>query len=444
MKKPQLTFWQIWNLSFGFLGVQIGYSLQNGNTSRILEALGADVHSIGYFWLAAPLAGLFVQPIIGLSSDKTWTRLGRRIPFIFFGAIVSALAMFFMPNAEGFSHLFAPLAFGAVMLLLMDTSFNVTMQPFRALVGDMVNEEQCNLGYSLQSALINFGAVFGSLLPWILTEIGVANIPGAGDKVPDSVIWSFYIGGGILLLSVLWTVFRTREYAPDLHAAYNNISLEESTKKEKQSILSLISNAPKIFWQLGLIQFFSWFALFLMWVYTTRGIANHIWGPEASDPKSIEFNQAGDWTGVLFGFYSFIAAFYSLIIPYLAKKIGRKKVYSFSLLLGGAGLISMMLFHDKTMLLISMVGIGVAWSAILAMPYAILSGSLPADKMGVYMGLFNGTITIPQITAGLIGALILTQFDNNAMMVLVIAGISMAIGGIIAYTLKDNPQKSAE
>jgi len=352
MEKPKLSFWQIWNLSFGFLGVQIGYSLQNGNTSRILEALGADVHSIGYFWLAAPLAGLIVQPIIGLSSDKTWTRLGRRIPFIFGGAIVSALAMFFMPNAEYFTYLLPPLVFGATMLLLMDTSFNVTMQPFRALVGDMVNDEQRNLGYSLQSALINFGAVFGSLLPWILAKSGIANVPAEGEKVASSVIWSFYIGGAILLVSVLWTVFRTKEYAPKEHALYNKIDLEATEKKEKTSIVSLIGNAPKIFWQLGFVQFFSWFALFLMWVYTTRAIANQVWGPDAIDAKSVGFNEAGDWTGVMFAFYSAVAALYSLLIPKIAKAIGRKKVYSFSLLLGGIGLISMMLVEDKNVLLI--------------------------------------------------------------------------------------------
>ena len=290
IEKPKLSFWQIWNLSFGFLGVQIGYSLQNGNTSRILEALGADVHNIGYFWLAAPLAGLIVQPIIGLSSDKTWTRLGRRIPFIFFGAIVSALAMFFMPNAEYFAYLLPPLFFGGLMLLLMDTSFNVTMQPFRALVGDMVNDDQRNLGYSLQSALINFGAVFGSLLPWILTKSGIANVPAPGEKVADSVIWSFYIGGAILLLSVLWTVFKTKEYAPKEHALYNKIDLDAEVKKEKTNIIKLITTAPKIFWQLGFVQFFSWFALFLMWVYTTRAIANQVWGPDALDAKSIGFN----------------------------------------------------------------------------------------------------------------------------------------------------------
>ena len=438
MKKPKLSFWQIWNLSFGFLGVQIGYSLQNGNTSRILEALGADVHSIGYFWLAAPLAGLIVQPIIGLSSDKTWTRLGRRIPFIFFGAIVSALAMFFMPNAEYFTYLLPPLIFGAVMLLLMDTSFNVTMQPFRALVGDMVNDEQKNLGYSLQSALINFGAVFGSLLPWILAKAGVANVPAAGEKVAASVIWSFYIGGAILLATVLWTVFRTKEYAPKEHAQYNDIDLEAETVTEKTSLFKLIANAPTIFWQLGIVQFFSWFALFLMWVYTTRAIANQVWGPEALDPKSIGFNEAGDWTGVLFAFYSAVAALFSLLIPTIAKSIGRKKTYSFSLLLGGIGLASMYFVHDKTILLLSISGVGLAWAAILAMPYAMLSGSLPADKMGVYMGLFNATITIPQIAAGLLGSTIIALFGGFPMAIIVIAGVSMLIAGLAVFFVRES------
>ena len=437
IEKPKLSFWQIWNLSFGFLGVQIGYSLQNGNTSRILEALGADVHSIGYFWLAAPLAGLIVQPIIGLSSDKTWTRLGRRIPFIFFGAIVSALAMFFMPNAEYFAYLLPPLFFGGLMLLLMDTSFNVTMQPFRALVGDMVNDDQRNLGYSLQSALINFGAVFGSLLPWILTKSGISNVPAPGEKVADSVIWSFYIGGAILLLSVLWTVFKTKEYAPKEHALYNKIDLDAEVKKEKTNIIKLITTAPKIFWQLGFVQFFSWFALFLMWVYTTRAIANQVWGPDALDAKSIGFNEAGDWTGVLFAFYSAIAAIYSLLIPSIAKSIGRKKTYSFSLLMGGLGLISMFLIEDKNLLLLSMIGVGFAWAAILAMPYAMLSGSLPADKMGVYMGLFNATITLPQIAAGLLGSTLIALFGGFPMAIIVIAGASMLIAGLGVIFIKE-------
>ena len=437
MKKPNLSFWQILNLSFGFLGVQIGYSLQNGNTSRILEALGANVESIGYFWLAAPMAGLIVQPIIGLSSDKTWTRLGRRIPFILFGSIISALAMFFMPNAGNFTNLLPPLVFGAVMLLLMDTSFNITMQPFRALVGDMVNDEQKNLGYSLQSALINFGAVFGSLLPWILSKAHVANVPLAGQKVADSVIWSFYIGGTILLISVLWTVLRTKEYAPKEHALYNNIDLESVDKKEKTNIFSLLSNAPKIFWQLGLVQFFSWFSLFLMWVYTTRAIANQVWGAEALDAKSLGFNEAGDWTGVMFAFYSAVAAIYALLIPTIAKAIGRKQTYSISLLAGGLGLMSIFLVHDKNLLLLSMVGVGFAWAAILAIPYAMLSSSLPAEKMGVYMGLFNGTITLPQIAAGLLGSTLIALFGGAPIIIIVIAGISMAIAGVSVFFIKE-------
>jgi maltose/moltooligosaccharide transporter len=319
----------------------------------------------------------------------------------------------------------------------MDTSFNVTMQPFRALVGDMVNDEQRNLGYSLQSALINFGAVFGSLLPWILVKIGMSNVPAAGEKVAESVIWSFYIGGGILLASVLWTVFKTKEYAPKEHAEYNKIDLEAPDKKEKTSIFKLIGNAPTIFWQLGIVQFFSWFALFLMWVYTTRAIANQVWGPAALDAKSIGFNEAGDWTGVLFAFYSGVAALFSLLIPSIAKAIGRKKTYSFSLVLGGLGLISMFIVEDKNMLLLSISGVGLAWAAILAMPYAMLSGSLPADKMGVYMGLFNATITIPQIAAGLLGSTLIMLFGGNPMAIIVIAGVSMLIAGSAVFFVKE-------
>jgi maltose/moltooligosaccharide transporter len=437
MKKPKLSFWQIWNLSFGFLGVQIGYSLQNGNTSRILEALGADVHSIGFFWLAAPLAGLFVQPIVGLSSDRTWTRLGRRVPFILGGAIISALAMFFMPNAEYFTHLLPALAFGAIMLLVMDTSFNITMQPFRALVGDMVDDDQKNLGYSVQSALINFGAVFGSLLPYLLAKMNVANIPGAGERVADSVVWSFYIGGAILLLSVLWTVYRTKEYPPKEHAAFNNIDLEANESKPKMSVWQLIPNAPKIFWQLGIVQFFSWFALFLMWVYTTRAIATQVWGDVALDPKSIGFNEAGNWTGVMFAFYSGIAAVFAFLIPLLAKKFGRKNVYSISLVLGGLGLASIYLVHDKTLLLASMVGVGMAWAAILAIPYAMLSGALPAEKMGVYMGLFNATITLPQIAAGILGGTIIAFFGNSPVAIIFIAGVSMILAGFSVYFVNE-------
>jgi maltose/moltooligosaccharide transporter len=425
--KPKLNFWQIWNISFGFLGVQIGYSLQNANTSRILSAIGADPHHLSLFWLAAPLAGFFVQPIVGLSSDKTWTRLGRRIPFILGGSIVSALAMFFMPNSEHFAELLPPLFFGATMLLLMDTSFNVTMQPFRALVSDMVPDSQRNKGYAIQSFLINAGAVVGSLLPFFLTWIGVANEPGPGEKVAPTVIWAFYFGGGALLLSVLWTSFRTKEYPPNDYARYNNI---EAGNTERVSFLTLLKNVPPTMMQLAVTQFFSWFSLFLMWVYTTQAIAQSIW--QTSDPASQAFNEAGNWTGVIFAAYSVFAALYSLALTKLADKFGRKNIYMLSLIAGGIGLVSMMFITDKNMLFIPMIGVGIAWAAILALPYAILSSTLPPKQTGVYMGIFNATITLPQIAAGLLGGFVLSLADEKAINVLAVAGVSMIIAGIMA------------
>jgi maltose/moltooligosaccharide transporter len=429
-KKPLLSFWQIWNISFGFLGVQIGYSLQNANTSRILSAIGADVHHLSYFWLAAPLAGLFVQPIVGLSSDKTWTRLGRRIPFILSGAIVSALAMFFMPNSEHFAQLFPAVFFGAMMLLFMDVSFNVTMQPFRALVSDMVDESQRNKGYSIQSFLINVGAVFGSLLPFLLTWWGIANEPEAGQKVAPTVIWSFYIGGAVLLASVLWTSFRTKEYPPEEYAKYNNIEEKENENPEKVSFFTLIKNVPNAMKQLAVTQFFSWFALFLMWVYTTQGIAQNIWG--TTDATSNAFNEAGNWTGVIFAAYSVFAALFSLVITPLANKYGRRNVYVVSLILGGLGLLSILFIKDKNLLFLPMIGVGIAWAAILALPYAILSSKLPAKQTGVYMGIFNATITIPQIAAGLLGGVLLSALGGTAINMVALAGVSMAVAGIAA------------
>ena len=429
-KKPLLSFWQIWNMSFGFLGVQIGYSLQNANTSRILSAIGADVHHLSYFWLAAPLAGLFVQPIVGLSSDKTWTRLGRRIPFILGGAIVSALAMFFMPNSEHFAQLFPAVFFGAMRLLFMDVFFNVTMQPFRALVSDMVDESQRNKGYSIQSFLINVGAVFGSLLPFLLTWWGIANEPEAGQKVAPTVIWSFYIGGAVLLASVLWTSFRTKEYPPEEYAKYNNLEEKENENPEKVSFFTLIKNVPNAMKQLAVTQFFSWFALFLMWVYTTQGIAQNIWG--TTDATSNAFNEAGNWTGVIFAAYSVFAALFSLVITPLANKYGRRNVYVVSLILGGLGLLSMLFIKDKNLLFLPMIGVGIAWAAILALPYAILSSKLPAKQTGVYMGICNATITIPQIAAGLLGGVLLSALGGTAINMVALAGVSMAVAGIAA------------
>jgi maltose/moltooligosaccharide transporter len=438
-KKPQLSFWSIWNISFGFMGVQIGYSLQNGNTSRILSALGADVHDLSYFWLAAPLAGLIVQPIIGLFSDKTWTRLGRRIPFILFGAIISAMAMFFMPNSEFFTYLLPPLFFGAFMLLFMDTSFNITMQPFRALVGDMVSEEQRNQGYSIQSFLINAGAVVGSLLPFILTWIGVSNIPAVGEKVAPTVIWSFYLGGSALLLSVLWTSFRTKEYPPEQYEKYN-ANVEKET--QKSSFLSLLAEIPSTMWRLSIVQFFSWFALFMMWVYTTPGIAQNVWNTVAGDSTSAAYNEAGNWVGVIFAGYSLFGALFSLVMAKIANRFGRKATYMCSLLAGGLGLISLNFIKDKYGLIIPMIGVGIAWAAILAMPYAILSATLPANKMGVYMGIFNASITIPQIAAGLLGGALLTMVGEKTILMLLIAGLAMVLAAVSVLFIQEHTPTS--
>lgn len=433
--KPILGFWKIWNMSFGFLGVQIGYSLQTSNTSGILSAIGADVHHLSYFWLAAPIAGLIVQPIIGLSSDKTWTRLGRRIPFILGGAIISALAMFFMPNSEHFAQLLPPVFFGATMLLLMDTSFNITMQPFRGLVSDMVPDSQRNIGYSIQTFLINTGGIIGALLPTILTWIGMANKPLEGHKVAPTVIWAYYIGGAVLLLSVLWTAFRTREYPPEEYAVYNNLEKEEV----KMSIPDLLRNIPSTMWQLAVTQFFSWFALFLMWVYTTNGIAQTIWHCAITDSTSADFNAARNWTGVLTAVYGVVAALFSLVMTPLADKFGRKNTYALCLLAGGIGLLSMIFITDKNLLFLSMIGVGIAWAAILAMPYAILASSLPARQTGVYMGIFNATITIPQIAAGLLGGLALMVVGEKAILVIGLAGVSMILAAVFAKAVIKTP-----
>ena len=437
-KKPQLSFWQIWNMSFGFMGVQIGYSLQNGNTSRILSALGAEVETLNYFWLAAPLAGLIVQPIIGLFSDNTWTRLGRRIPFILIGALISAMAMFFMPNSDFFAYILPPLLFGAFMLLFMDTSFNITMQPFRALVGDMVSEEQRNQGYSVQSFLINAGAVVGSILPFVLTWIGVSNIPAAGEKVAPTVIWAFYFGGGALLLTVLWTSFMTKEYPPEEYRKYNDI---KTIEKQKTSFLTLLKEIPVTMWRLATVQFFSWFALFFMWVYTTPGVAQNVWNTVPGDSVSAGYNEAGNWVGVIFAGYSLFGAIFSIVMANLANKLGRKTLYMLSLFAGGAGLISMIFIQNQYGLIVSMLGVGIAWAAILAMPYAILSAALPANKMGVYMGIFNATITIPQIAAGLTGSLVLSLVGGKAILMLGVAGLSMVIAGFSVIFVKEHIKK---
>ena len=436
-EKPHLTFWQIWNVSFGFLGVQFGFALQNANASRILSNLGAHLETLSLFWLVAPTMGLLVQPLVGAASDKTWTRLGRRSPFILGGALISMLAMFLMPNAPYIIKVgsVGALIFGAVMLALMDGSFNVTFQPFRALVADMTPEKQRNLGYSVQSLLINVGAVVGSALPFILTALGASNSSAAGE-VPTSVIWSFYIGGSMLLLSVLVTVFKTKEYPPKEFRQYNNIS--EDDKAHNESFFRILGMMPKTMKQLAVVQLFSWFPLFLMWVYSTPAIAQHYWNTPVGDSSSEAYNEAGNWVGICFAAYSLFAALFSVLMPFLIRLTNRKTVYAVALICGGLGYISTYLFSNHYMLLISMLGIGFAWAAILSMPYAILSGSLPARRMGVYMGFFNLTVVIPQIISGLFSGLILKNFfHEQAIYVLVFAGCIMILGSLAVPFVKD-------
>ena len=444
--KPKLSFWQIWNVSFGFLGIQMGFALQSANVSRILSNLGADLHALPLFWLAAPVMGLIVQPIVGAASDKTWNRFGRRGPYILGGALVATLSMWLMPNASLVVSLIPALVFGALMFALMDGSFNITMQPFRALVADMVSEDQRTLGYSVQSFLINTGAVIGSILPYVLTNmLGVANEAPEG-QVPASVIWSFYLGGAILLISVLWTVFRTKEYEPKTYCEQNGLDHDTwiNDKNEKKSLtenisdfFGLMKDMPKTMMQLAIVQFFSWFALYIMWVYTTSAVAQHVWGTPIHDSSSPKFQEAGNWVGIMFGAYSLFAAIFSILMTRIAKAIGRKTTYMVSLLLGGIGYISMFYITTPNALIFSMIGIGIAWAAILAMPYSILSESLPADKMGVYMGIFNFTIAGPQIISGLIGGVILTSlFGNQAIYMMIVCGVSMLLAALAVSFVK--------
>lgn len=436
MNKPNLKFWQIWNLSFGFLGVQIGYSLQNANTSRILQSLGADVHELSYFWLAAPLAGLFVQPIVGLFSDRTWTRIGRRIPFILGGSALAVLSLFLMPNAEFFVNIMPALLFAGVMLLFMDMAFNVTMQPFRALVADMVNDSQRTKGYAVQTFLINAGAVVGSVLPFTLVACGMSNSSTAESAIPESVAWSYYIGGAILLLTVLVTVFGTKEYPPAEYKKYN----DQSPTAPRPKIRELLTGIPRVMWQLALVQFFSWFALFVLWTYTTPAVAQNVWHTNIT--TSAAYNEAADWVGILFAAYSVLSALFALIIVALSNKIGNKAIYALSLVLGGLGYLGMIMLNDKWLLMIPMIGIGVAWAAILAMPYTILSKSIPSDRMGVYMGVFNFTITIPQIVCGIVGGVMVKYiFNSNASGMIAVGGVFLLLAALSVIIVKETKQK---
>lgn len=431
-KKPKLSFWQIWNLSFGFLGVQIGYSLQNSNTSTIFESLGADVSHLSYFWLAAPLAGMVIQPIVGMFSDGTWTRFGRRIPYILGGALISTIALMLMPNCPTLLAL-APLAMGAFILLFMDLSFNVTMQPFRALVADMLDDSQKTEGYVVQTFLINIGAVVGAVLPLIMTWFGVSDeaVPG---QVSSHIAWSYYIGGAILLATVLVTAFKTKEYPPKEFAEYNGLA-EVEGPAEKTGFMTLLCNTPSAMIRLGITQFFSWAALFIMWTYLKPAIT----GSVTDGGVLLSEGATQTWVGVLNGVYPIPACIAALFMTKLASRFGNKTVYATCLLFGAVGFAGLVLLKDKYALMLPMLCIGIAWAGILAMPYAILSRAVDPKRMGVYMGIFNFTITIPQIVIGLTGGVIVKYcFGSNAVMMLALACVFMLLAAVSVAFVKED------
>ena len=448
--KRNLSFWQMWNLSFGFFGVQIAYALQSANISRIFATLGADPHTLSFFWVLPPLMGMIVQPIVGAMSDKTWCRFGRRKPYLYVGSIVAVIVMALLPNSGSFNlTVKAALGFGAVMLMLLDTSINMAMQPFKMMVGDMVNEEQKTKAYSIQSLLCNAGSLVGYLFPYFFTWIGIKNTAPEG-MIPPSVTWSFYIGAAILILCVMFTGVKVKEMNPEEYAAFHGIEpAKKDEPKEKTNIIKLLIDAPAAFWQIGLVQFFCWFAFLYMWNNTTGAIAENVWG--TVDAKSAAFQSAGDWTGVLFAVQAVGSILWALVLPlFRNEKVG----YSLSLLLGAVGFISTYFIANQYMLFVSFLLIGCAWAAMLAMPFAMLTNSLSGKAMGTYLGLFNCTICLPQIVAALVGGLLFKTFggamvalENGSMVqsgqgvMLVIAGISLVLGAIAVFGIRTKKAK---
>lgn len=446
---PNQSFWKLWNISFGFFGVQIAYALQSANISRIFSTLGADPHNLSYFWILPPLMGIIVQPIIGALSDKTWTRFGRRIPYLFVGAVVAVLVMCMLPNAGSFGMAVSTaMIFGLFSLMFLDTSINVAMQPFKMMVGDMVNEEQKSLAYSIQSFLCNAGSLVGYIFPFVLTGIGISNIAPEG-VVPDTVIFSFYAGAAILILCVLYTTAKVKEYPPELYAEYHGIKQEE--KSEKTNMLQLLIKAPSAFWTVGLVQFFCWAAFMFMWTYTNGSVAlNAFDAPTIQstvdgitrtvlDTTSEQYNAAGNWVGILFAVQAVGSVLWAIVIPMFKNK---KLIYSLSLVLGGLGFISTYFMHDPYLLFISFLLIGCAWAAMLALPFTILTNALSGGHMGTYLGLFNGTICLPQIVAAVLGGLILKGFTPEGGLapeinMLVLAGVLLIIGAACVFVIKE-------
>ena len=448
--RPDLSFWKLWNLSFGFFGVQIAYALQSANISRIFATLGADPHSLSYFWILPPLMGIIVQPIIGAASDKTWCRFGRRIPYLFIGAAAAVLVMCLLPNAGSFGMTVSTaMIFGLIALMFLDTSINMAMQPFKMLVGDMVNEKQKGLAYSIQSFLCNAGSLAGYLFPFIFALIGISNVAPEG-VVPDSVIYSFYIGAAILILCVIYTTVKVKEMPPKEYAEYHGIN-EEEEKSEKTNMLKLLIKAPKAFWTVGLVQFFCWAAFMFMWTYTNGTVAANVFdapvveraGIWVLDTTSTQYQEAGNWVGVLFAVQAIGSVLWAIVIPRFKNL---KTIYALSLILGGVGFISTNFIHDPYVIFISFLLIGCAWAAMLALPFTILTNALTGGHMGTYLGLFNGTICLPQIIAAALGGLVLSLFPTAVgeaapeSYMLVLAGILLFVGAACVFVIKDRKE----
>lgn len=434
--KPDLSFWKLWNLSFGFFGVQIAYALQSANISRIFSTLGADPHNLSYFWILPPLMGILVQPIVGTLSDKTWTRFGRRIPYLFVGATIAVLVMCLLPNAGSFGMAAATaMVFGLGALMFLDTSINMAMQPFKMLVGDMVNEKQKALAYSIQSFLCNAGSVVGFVFPFFFTYIGLSNVAAAGT-VPDSVIWSFYIGAYILILCVIYTSVKVKEWPPETYAEYNR--LETPLHEEKANMWQLLRRAPATFWTVGLVQFFCWAAFMYMWTYTTGSIADTCWGVDMQQQTAtttLAYQEAGNWVGILFAVQAIGSVVWAVMLPLLRN---RKLAYALSLLLGGIGFGLVPFVSDKYLMFIPFILIGCTWAAMLAMPFTFVTNALEGrGHMGAYLGLFNGTICVPQIIAAALGGVVFHLLDSVQSHMMMAAGVLLIVGMCCVWLIKD-------
>lgn len=423
-QKQDLSFWKLWNLSFGFFGVQIAYALQSANISRIFATLGADPHSLSYFWILPPLMGILVQPIVGTLSDRTWCRFGRRIPYLFIGSAVAVAVMCLLPNAGSFGMAVSTaMVFGLISLMFLDTSINMAMQPFKMLVGDMVNEKQKSLAYSIQSFLCNSGSLIGYVFPFFFTAIGIANEAPKG-VVPDSVIYSFYIGAAILILCVLYTTLTVKEWNPKEYAEYNERKPE--AEEQKTGWLTLLKNAPSMFWKVGLVQFFCWAAFMYMWTYTNGTIADTVW--HTTDVSSKAYQEAGNWVGVLFFWQALGSVAWAMVLPRIKND---KFAYAVSLLIGAAGFAMLPFIDDQNILVIPFLLIGCAWAAMLAMPFAFVTNALEGyGHKGAYLGLFNGTICLPQIVAAAVGGTLLSLVGSHQYNMMIVAAVLLALGAL--------------